>query len=77
MDVDRLNAERAIANAQNAQCMRIEDNKKKAEEDLQNQRSELASTKREMKANKKQWQRAFTEFQEMLEDKLKDVPKET
>jgi len=37
----------------------------------------LASTKREMKANKKQWQRAFAEFQKQLEEKLKEVPKKT
>jgi len=30
-----------------------------------------------MKANKKQWQRAFAEFQKQLEEKLKEVPKET
>jgi len=29
-----------------------------------------------MKANKKQWQRAFAEFQKQLEEKLKEVPRE-
>jgi len=74
---NRLNGERAMARVQNTQCMAIENNKKKGEEDLKKQRSELASTKREMKANKKQWQWAFTEFEEQLEGKLKEVPKET
>jgi hypothetical protein len=30
-----------------------------------------------MKANKKQWQRAFAKFQKQLEEKLKEVPRET
>jgi len=30
-----------------------------------------------MKANKKQWQRAFAEFQQQHEKKLKKVPRET
>jgi len=55
----------------------MEDNKKKAEDDLRKQQVELASTKREMKANKKQRQQAFAAFQKQLEEKLKEVPKET
>jgi len=52
MEENRLNTERAMARAQNTQCMEIEDNKKKEEEDLKKECSELASTKREIKANK-------------------------
>jgi len=57
-----------MARVQNTQCMKIEDNKKKGEEDLKEQCSELSSTKREMTVNEKQCQRAFTEFQEKLEE---------
>jgi hypothetical protein len=57
--------------------MEMEDNKKMAADDLRNQQVELASTKREMKANKKQWQWAFAEIQTQLEEKLKEVPQET
>jgi hypothetical protein len=57
--------------------MEMEQTKETAEDDLRKQRVELASTKREMNANKKQWQQAFVEFQKQLEDKLKDIPKDT
>jgi hypothetical protein len=57
--------------------MEMEQTKETAEDDLRKQRVELASTKREMNANKKQWQQAFAEFQKQLEDKLKDIPKDT
>jgi len=75
MDENKNNAERTMARVQNTQRMEIEDNKKKAEDDLRKKQVELASTKREMKANKKQWQQAITEFQKQLEEKLKEVPK--
>jgi len=62
MEENKQNAERTMARVQNTQRMEMEDNKKKPENDLRKQRVELASTKREMKANKKQWQWAITEF---------------
>jgi len=77
MEENKLNAERAIARVQNTPHIEMEDNRKKAEEDLKKQRSELASTKREMNANTKWWQWGFTEFQEHTEDELKDAPKNT
>ena len=55
MEENRLNTERAMARVQNTQCMAIENNKGNPEEYFKTQRSALASTKREMKANKKQW----------------------
>jgi hypothetical protein len=55
----------------------MEDNKKKPEEYWRKQRLELASTKREMKANKKHWQQAFAECQKQLEEKFKEVQRET
>jgi two-component sensor histidine kinase len=69
-------AEQIIARVQNTQKMEMEDNKKKAADDLRNQQVELASTKREMKAIKKQWQWDFAEFQKQLTEKLKDMPME-
>jgi hypothetical protein len=77
MEEKKKNAETTMARVQNTQRMEMEDNKKKAEDDLRKQRIELASTKREMKANKRQWERAFAEFQIQLEEKLKEVPRET
>jgi hypothetical protein len=77
MEENKKNAETTMARVQNIQRMEMEDNKKNAEDDLRKQRIELASTKREMKANKKQWQWAFAEFQKQLEEKLKEVPRET
>jgi len=77
IEENKKTAEKAMARVQNTQRMEMEDNKKKTEEDLRKQGVELASTKREMKANKKQWQGAFAEFQKQLEEKLKAVPKET
>jgi len=74
MEENKKKAERTMARVQNRQRMEMEDNKKKAEDDLRKQRIELASAKREMKANKKQWQRAFAEFLKQLEDILKEVP---
>jgi len=66
-----------MARVQNTQHMEMEDNKKKADHNFSQQQLELASTKREMKANKKQWQWAFAEFEKQLEEKLKEVSKET
>jgi len=63
MEEHRMNAKRAMASVQNTECMEIEDNKKKAEEDLKKQGLYLASIKREMTANKKQWQQTFAQFQ--------------
>jgi hypothetical protein len=77
MEENKKNAETTMPRVQNIQRMEMEDNKKKAEDDLRKQQIELPSTKREMKANKKQWQRAFAEFQRQLEEKLKEVPRET
>ena len=77
MEENKQNAERTMARVQNTQRMEMEGNEKKPEDDLRKQRVELASTRREMKANKKQWQRAITEFQKQLEEKLKEVPKQT
>jgi hypothetical protein len=57
--------------------MEMEDNTKKVEDHLRKQRIVLALTKREMKANKKQWQQANAEFQKQLEEKLREIPKET
>jgi len=45
MEEHWLNAERAMARVQNTQRMEIEDNKKKPEDELKLQCSELASTK--------------------------------
>jgi hypothetical protein len=77
MEENTKNTEMPMARVQNTQQMEMEDNKKMAEDDLRKLQVELASTKREMKANKKQWQRAFAEFQKQLEEKLKEVPWET
>jgi hypothetical protein len=49
----------------------MEDNRKKAEDYLKKQWVVLASTEREMKSNKKQWQWAVAEFQKLLEEKLR------
>jgi hypothetical protein len=62
---------------QNTQRMEKEDNKKQAEDDLRKQPVELATTKRELKANKKQCQWAFAEIQKQLEEKPKEVPEDT
>jgi len=62
MQQNRLNAERAMGRVQNTQRMEIEDDKMTVEDDWKKQCSELASTKREMKANTKQLQHAFAEF---------------
>jgi len=56
MEDNKENGETAIARVQNTQRIEMEDNKKESENDLRKQRVELASTKREMKANKKHWQ---------------------
>jgi cell division septum initiation protein DivIVA len=61
MQINWLNAKRAVGRVQNTQCMEIEDNQMTAE-DWKRQFSELASTKREMKANTDQLQQAFAEF---------------
>jgi len=77
MEENKRMAEEAMARVQRTHRMEIEDHMKNAEEDLGKQWLELASTKREMKTNKKQWQQAFAESQTQLEDTLKEVPKET
>jgi len=66
MEENKQNADRARARVMNAQRMEMENNKKKPEEHWRKQQLELASTKREMKANKKQWQQAFAECQKQL-----------
>jgi hypothetical protein len=53
IEVNKLNAHRAMAKIQNTQLMEMEDNERKAEDDLRKQRVELTSTTREMKPNKK------------------------
>jgi molecular chaperone GrpE (heat shock protein) len=55
--------------------MEMENNKKNAEDHLTKQQIELASTTRQIKANKKQWLHAFKEFQKQLREKLKEVSK--
>jgi hypothetical protein len=77
IDENRKNAETIVARVQTTLRMEMKDNTKKAGNDLRKQWIELASTKREMKANTKQWLRAFAEFQKQLEEKLKEVPRET
>jgi len=75
MEENKTNAETTMARVQNIQQMEMEDNEKKAKDDLRKQQIELASTKREMKVNKKQRQRAFAEFKNPLEEKLKEDPR--
>jgi hypothetical protein len=77
MEANMKNAEYIMVIVQNTQRMEMEDNKKKAEDDLRKQQVELASTKSSKKVNKKQWQRVCAGFQNQLEEKLKEVSKDT
>jgi hypothetical protein len=75
MEDNMLNSWRAMARVQNIQHIELEETKKKANKDLKRSSFEWDSSKREMKANKLQWQQALGDFLKALQEALKEVPK--